>query len=138
MDLTLYRVTRSGDTDLIGRRPPPRHGPHDRFLKGPIPWAWIVRAANLPGKTLHVSLTLWHKAFMLGCRTVKLSYSELDSMGCKRECARRALMHLENARLVSVKRHAGRSPVITILEARGSADFALARTPRYGPPGYAR
>ena len=44
---------------------PPRHRPGEAFLKGPIPWRWLVAAARLPGKALQVSLLLWKEA---GCR----------------------------------------------------------------------
>ncbi len=27
-----------------------------KFLKGPIPWQWLSKAANLPGKVLHVAI----------------------------------------------------------------------------------
>ena len=44
---------------------PPRHRSGEKFLKGPIPWAWLQRAFLLPGKALHVALLLWREA---GCR----------------------------------------------------------------------
>ena len=35
-----------------------RHRRADRFLKGPVPWPWLVRAMGLPGKALAVGLML--------------------------------------------------------------------------------
>jgi hypothetical protein len=31
----------------------------ERFLRGPVPWPWLVRAMALPGKALAVGLILW-------------------------------------------------------------------------------
>ena len=78
----------------------------------------MVRAARLPGKALHVALTVWFGAGVKRKRTVRLSYSQMGKLGCKRETARRGLAALESAGLVSVDRHPGRCPVVTILEAR--------------------
>src|SRR4051812_29283568 len=35
---------------------PGRAQPARRFLKGPVPWAWIIAASALPGKALLVGL----------------------------------------------------------------------------------
>ena len=43
---------------IPGRRQP-RHRPGGLFLKGPLPWDWISRAAKLPGKSLGVGIVLW-------------------------------------------------------------------------------
>ena len=37
----------------------PRHRQGEKFLKGPIPWDWLTKAAQLPGHALHVALVLW-------------------------------------------------------------------------------
>ena len=47
-----------------GRRRLPRHQPGEEFLRGPIPLAWLGRAAALRGKTLAVARALWFKAGM--------------------------------------------------------------------------
>ena len=117
MDLDLSQI--SGGAELLAnkRTPLPRHNAGQKFLKGPIPWSWIAKAANCPGQALQVMMVLWFKAGLQKKRTVKLSYKELAKLGCKRESARRGLKALEDVGLVSVERHPGRSPVVTILEA---------------------
>ena len=95
----------------------PRHKEGQRFLKGPIPWDWIIIASNLTGKALHVGIALWHLAWMSEKAEVKLSGSLLRRMGVKRTTGYNALDELENAQLVSVKRHRGRNPIVTILKA---------------------
>ena len=104
--------------EVLPSKLPPRHKPGERFLKGPIPWGWLTRAARLPGRALHIALALWFKAGAAKTRMVPLSYEELAELGCKRETARRGLGKLEGEGLVSVDRHPGRCPRVTILEAR--------------------
>ena len=111
------RLPRSA-TELAGQKKsgPPRHRPGERFLLGPVPWAWVQRAAQLPGKPLHVGIALYQRAGMEKSDTVKLSNGVLEDMGVDRYAKRRALKDLEKAGLVSVKRRHGRSPVVTILD----------------------
>jgi hypothetical protein len=98
-----------------GRRPP-RHRPGERFLKGPVPLTWLEQAGHLPGKALHVGIALWYRAGMKRCRDIPLALSGLLAFGVDRYAAYRGLKALEAASLVSVVRHVGRRPVVTLLE----------------------
>ena len=99
-----------------GRRRTLRPERGERFLKGPIPWGWIGRAARLPGQSLHVGLALWFQAGLEKTDRVTLSLGGLEAtLGVKRDAARRGLAALEEAHLVSVERYPGRKPVVTIL-----------------------
>jgi hypothetical protein len=99
------------------RTRPPRHRTGERFLKGPIPWSWLARAARQPGKALHVAIAAWHQAAMARSATVPLSLSDLaGDLGVLRDAARRGLEALEAAGLVRVERCAGRRPLVTILD----------------------
>src|SRR5215813_6120561 len=62
-----------------------------RFLKGPVPWWWIVAAAALPGKALIVGLSLWRLAGALKSRTVTLGNDDLQPLGIDRAAKSRAL-----------------------------------------------
>lgn len=95
---------------------PPRHKPGERFLKGPIPWNWLTKAAQQPGRALHVGICLWHLASMKDTRTVRFSTAQMLAMGIDRHAKARGLQALERAGLVSVIRHTGRLPLVTILE----------------------
>jgi len=95
---------------------PPRHKPGVKFLKGPIPWDWLCCASALPGKALHVATALWHLAGLKNNRTVPLSGSIIRELGIERHASYRGLKQLEKAGLVSVVRHAGRNPIVTLLE----------------------
>jgi hypothetical protein len=104
----------------VANQKPPRHKQGERFLKGPIPWTWLSRAAQAQerGKALHVGNALWFLAGVKRKRTVTLSSRPLRELGVKRHAVYRALRALEKAGLVSVERHPGRQPVVTILEIR--------------------
>ena len=100
----------------------PRHRAGEQFLKGPVPLDWLAVAAKLPGKALAVGLAIW---FLIGLKTtnrISLTHSHLEKLDVGRKAAYRALAALEGAKLISVERHAGRSPIITVLDARPQVD----------------
>jgi hypothetical protein len=106
--------------------PVPRHQRGDHFLKGPIPWTWLCRAASASGRALHVAIALW---FMVGIkRTAKvtLSSSVLRALGVTRHSAARGLKKLEAANLVRVERRPGRNPVVTVLDVPAGDDQSVA------------
>ena len=88
-----------------------------RFLKGPIPWAWLATAAQQPGKALHVAIVIWFLSGLKKSRTIALPGSVLRTMGVNRHAGYRGLKALEKAALVTVERHPGRNPIVTILDA---------------------
>src|SRR5579883_3245631 len=89
-------------------RKPPRHRQGERFLKGPIPWAWLERAYPLPGKALHVALLLWREAGWCDARTVRLNLSGALPEGLNEQTARRGLRQLAGAGLVTIRQRPGR------------------------------
>ena len=86
-----------------------------RFLKGPIPLDWLIIAATQSGRALHVGIVLWFLKGVKRSRTVELTRSKLALLGISRHAGYRGLTKLEEAGLVSVDRHRGRSPIVTIL-----------------------
>ena len=107
------------------RRPPSKVS--GRFLRGPIPWAWLVTAARLPGRALHVGIVLWHVAWRTGDMKVSLSLTRTaNELGCNRSSASRALAALEKAGLVTAKRMNGRNVEVDILEIAGAGVAAAA------------
>ena len=86
-----------------------------KFIRGPIPLGWITKAAGMEGKTLHVGMTLWFLSGLKRSCKVALSQSKLKLFGVSRQASYRALLRLEDAGLVSVDRHPGRNPIVTIL-----------------------
>jgi hypothetical protein len=86
-----------------------------KFLKGPIPWKWIARAAELPGAALAVGLCIWRLVGATRRSSVKLSNKECELLGVSRYAKSRALRSLELAGLVSVEHRRGRFPRVEIV-----------------------
>src|SRR6516162_8703679 len=78
--------------------------PQGRFLRGPVPWLWIVVAAALPGNALLIGLCLWRLAGAMKCKTVWLGNADLRALGIDRSSKSRALRALEGAGLIEVVR----------------------------------
>jgi hypothetical protein len=95
---------------------PPHHQPGEHFLKGPIPKRWLERAAQAPGRALHVAVAVWFQAGIKKRREIRLGLAQLSDFGLNRFAASRGLTALERADLVSVVRHPGRQPIVTILD----------------------
>lgn len=86
------------------------------FLRGPIPIAWLSKAAQLPGKTLHVAIALWWLHGMAKGAPFKLTGKALEYLHVSRDAVTDGLARLEQQDLISVERNAGQRPVIRILE----------------------
>ena len=91
-----------------------------RSFKGPVPLAWLVTAARLPARSLHVGIVLWYTAGISGSASVHLSNILCLRFGLDRSAKYRALRSLEGAGLIAVKRKRGRSPLVTILDCSGT------------------
>ena len=89
-----------------------------KFLKGPIPLAWLIAAARLPGKTFVVGVVIWYRAGLCKAPIIKLPSTVLSLFGINRHTKRRALESLEKASLISVDRSPGKNPTITIIDVR--------------------
>ena len=93
----------------------PSHKKGRKFVK-PIDLEWIQTAANLPGKALHVALGIWYLAGLKKTNTIRLSSSVLKGFGASRQAGYRNLEALKDAGLISIERHQGRNPIVTIIE----------------------
>ncbi len=125
-DLELFRQVPGS----VAARPPPVPQPETasdpRFLRGPIPLAWLAAAGRLPTRALHVAVAL---AFLAGVSKtrveLKVSPKLMSDFGLDRFARYRALRDLEEAGLVTVVSQApGRCPLVTLLWDRGSASSA--------------
>ncbi|MDA1054532.1 MAG: helix-turn-helix domain-containing protein [Planctomycetota bacterium] len=116
-DLDKFRAQPSGQNPPRKPKPLTRHRKRGEwFLKGPIPGAWLNAAGALPGKAFHVGVALWHAAGMAKQYEVKMTHDLLTKFGVLPDAGSRALKQLEAAGLVSVVRHDGRGPMVTIKE----------------------
>jgi DNA-binding MarR family transcriptional regulator len=89
-----------------------------KFVKGPIDLQWLQAAALLSGKAFHIGIAIWYLVGLNKDRTVKLSKKIREGFGVDRYATRRALDNLEQAGLITTERHAGRLPVVTVLDVR--------------------
>jgi hypothetical protein len=96
----------------LTRSRPPAHV--DRFLRGPIPWRDLEKAAALGGKALALFLAVHHQCALRRSRTVKLPGSLLADLSIGRKAAADALDRLERAGLVTVERRNKSKPIITL------------------------
>ena len=94
----------------------PRHKPGELFLKGPVPLDWIERCLGAGHKAANVAFTLWFKANMNDCSTVRLTDQLLKRFCVTAETGRNVLKKMEEVGLVSVDRKRGRGPDVTILD----------------------
>jgi hypothetical protein len=91
-----------------------------KFLRGPIPLAWLGRACRLRGgKVVATALAIW---FLAGLRRrewdLKLTSDTLTHFGVTDRAAKyRALKALEEAGLIQVERRPNKNPLVTILGA---------------------
>lgn len=105
------------ERNTSGRRWPKATRPKgEDFLRGPIPWDWISRAAILPGAALPVGLVLWRTAFLKNTLDVKLTSASLRAVGVTRMSKMRALKELEAAGLIEVQRTHGKNPLVGIVD----------------------
>jgi hypothetical protein len=80
-----------------------------------MPSQWTMAAARLPGRTLHLAMTIQALAVANNSSRVALSNIVSLQFGLDRSAKYRALACLERAGLVSVERKLGRSPIVTLL-----------------------
>jgi hypothetical protein len=95
----------------------PRHAPGQHFLKGPIPWAWLVEAGRLRGAALPVALKIWQLAGIHRAAIFEFSASRAArEVGLDDRSGHRGLRALERAGLIRMDSRKGRKPVIEILD----------------------
>ncbi len=82
---------------------------------------WLMTAAQLPGKSLHLAVALWALGELQNSHAVALTNITSLRFGLDRNAKYRALVWLEAAGLISVERKAGHAPLVTILEARSGS-----------------
>jgi hypothetical protein len=110
------RSVAGGSPPANTRIPRPVHG--ERFLRGPISWAWLALCAPLPGRAMQVGIGIWFWVGVMKCATIRLSVSQLASdFSISRAATYRGLESLERAGLVAIERHRGRRPIVTVLAA---------------------
>jgi hypothetical protein len=118
ISLESLRLPPSAGTNgpAVPLKTPPRHKQGHHFVKGPIPWNWISKAGQLPGKALHVGVCIWYLAGLNRSRMIHLSMARLSELGVSRYAGYRGLNSLELTGLVRVVRHKGRLSTVELLD----------------------
>jgi len=113
IDIAQLTVAAPRATAAAAERPPRRVQGY--FVRGPVPWAWIAAAARLPGRALHIGMSLWFRVGRSNDMTVSLSLNAVAAeLGFDRSTASRALAALSRAGLVSVEHGPGRNCAVTV------------------------
>jgi hypothetical protein len=116
-------LIKPSDIDTLSKEAP-RHQGKEKFLKGPIPWNWLIKACKCSksGAPIRTALAIW---FLVGVNknqaTVKLSGARMRELGLNPPSWRRGLIALERAGLITVDRKTGCLPTVTLLNA-GESD----------------
>src|SRR5215475_8735592 len=88
---------------------------HKDFFVPTIPYWWHLTAFSLPGKAHAVGSQLWFCYKVSGGKSpVRISRQWFSLVKVSRYTVRRALIDLEKAGLITVKKYKGRAPLITI------------------------
>jgi hypothetical protein len=83
---------------------------------GPFSMKWISKAANLPGKSFQLALSLAHQSRMSQKDIVKPSQTLLSQFGISRYSCYRAITALEKSKLIIVlERRRGCSPTLKLI-----------------------
>ena len=86
----------------------------DQFLKGPVPMPWLITAANLSGKALHIGVALWFWAGMKKSETFVLPRNAIKNLGVSRQTCSTHLKAMEQAGLLSIEPQKGKKPKINL------------------------
>ena len=92
-----------------------------QFIPGPVYLDPLISASKLRGKSLCFWLLILYRLGVERTAEVEIRPGMLARFGIGRRSGYRALNALETAGLVSVERHRGRSPVVSIKQRGGNA-----------------
>ena len=86
----------------------------DHFLKGPVPMPWLISAANIPGKALHIGIALWFWSGIKKTKTFILPKNAIRGLGVSRQTCYAQLKVMEKAGLLSIESRKGKKSKITL------------------------
>jgi DNA-binding MarR family transcriptional regulator len=92
-----------------------------RFLKGPILFREIDKAGQLSGGALWLYLIIRHRLDISKKLETTIPSEAIASHGMDRWVKDRAIRALEDAGLIQVKRHSGRSTIVSLCRSEQAA-----------------
>jgi hypothetical protein len=90
-----------------------------KFIKGPIPLAWLDGVLLMGGRALNVALAIWYQVGLRKSKTITLPRTTTKLFRVTRHNVWRALKRMEEARMIFVLRRKGKLSHITILDFQG-------------------
>lgn len=125
LQVELEAVNAQARAEALGCRPPepqtevaqrPTSKVDGHFVKGPIPLAWAMAALDLGAGAARAGTLIWYAAGLWGSYYGISLQPRLWAPHFKcRQTLYRSLTQLERAGLITVTRHKGRSPEVSIL-----------------------
>jgi len=94
---------------------PKRPNPGDRFFGCPIRWLRLVYPVAKSKGELVVAIYLWRLRMVTKSRTVTMSNDWLNEIGVTRKVKYRALIRLEEAKLIKIERRGRAAARVTLL-----------------------
>jgi hypothetical protein len=88
----------------------------DKFVKGPIPLAWLDKALLMGGRALNVALAIQYQVGLKKNKTVTLPRTTTRLFRVTRHNVWRALKRMEEAHMIFVLRRKGKLSHITVLD----------------------
>lgn len=85
------------------------------FFAGPIDMEWLCEVGKLKGAALQVAIMISHIGKMRNLVWIPLSNHAMARIGVSADAKSRALISLEKAGLIEVKRQIGKSPRVKVL-----------------------
>ena len=137
-DLDRLRLPAELVGDDSGRKRPPRHRRGEPFIRGPIPYRWMVSACRLPGSGLHVAMAYRFHSQRFRFRRGRHWGLDDVAVGLRisANSARRGLHASELAGLLAVEREPGCKLAVSVLDLP-EPEAGPKRRPLYGPMPWA-
>jgi hypothetical protein len=115
-DVEEFRLPSSLYGEIRPRQLPPRPRTGEPFIRGPVSFFWVALASRLPGSCLSVAMAA---RFLRSRYPRKSGWSVAEigwRAGLQESSARRSLLILRGAGLISLVWRPGRKPTLAILE----------------------
>ena len=86
-----------------------------KFVRGPVPLPWLLKASAVDSMALSVAWVIWFYCGLNKSQIFKLSNKDLINLGINRQTKSRVLKRLEEAELIKISRCQGKSPIIEVV-----------------------
>lgn len=104
--------TKQIEFPFLAGKPKPKRKP---FIKGPIPLHWVAKAIQVNASSM--AWVLW---YLVGLKRqtndLKVTNGVCERFFMDRKMKYKALIALEQAGLIDVKRQKGKNPIVTVLQ----------------------